>query len=533
MILQMRYLATVLFAILALGLPACGTMNEGNQNYAMGSAVADSDLSGFGKIAEGAPWPPPPETVPVPAPKIASVPPPLPARAPTSGDTKTRFLPEESSVPGPTVLASLTTQQRVIVRTVDMTIEVANVSTSIDVVAKIASDMGGWIVTSNRSEKHWGFVSVRIPAERLQDVVQILRDMAAEVKSERTTSQDVTEEYFDGRARLVTLEAERDAYQRLFDGAKTTEEALKVREALSRVQGELEVLQGRINRIEQTAAFSLVNVSLVLEPTHMAMDAGADQTAGEGYPVRFRAKFRPPDGIDTFTYTWEFGDGSEVVTSSSTAPTENESERVTATITHIYHDEKDSPFIAQIKLTGIGKTGVAEGEDTINVNITRVPVIEVFAGDNMTVEQGEEIQFKGSFTRSESLKNVRYRWDFDDGTADDTGEVANGITNALATHVYTDYRPFAYNPRLTITADSDAGTVEGTGRLSVQVREAKGWTIAGWSAGDQGKDAIRALSGVGAGIVTGIIWLVIFSPIWGVAGFLGYKGFRRFRPTRL
>ena len=52
MILQMRYLVAVLFAILALGLPACGTMSEGNQEYAMGPAVADSDLSGFGKIAE-------------------------------------------------------------------------------------------------------------------------------------------------------------------------------------------------------------------------------------------------------------------------------------------------------------------------------------------------------------------------------------------------------------------------------------------------------------------------------------------------
>ncbi len=523
MILQMRYLLITLLAITALAMSACGAGGDGSDESAMAPAAAraDSGSSALGGFAEGAP----PR-----APAIAIAPPPLPAPAPAAA--KLAFGSEALAAPAPEVLASLATQERIIVRTVDITIEVAVVSDSIDAVTKMATDMGGWVVSTNRSEKHRGFVSVRVPAERLDEAIQRLRDMAAEVEAERTSSQDVTEEYFDAQARLDTLKAERDAYQRLFDGADTTEEALKVREALSRVQSEIEVLQGRINRIEQTAAFSLVNVTLILEPTDMEIDAGVDQTAGVGHPVRFRATFTPPEGIENFTYTWDFGDGSRIVTSDRTAPTENEGERVTATITHSYHDEKDSPFIVQIKLTGTGKTGVAEGETIIEVTITRVPVIEVFAGERMTVDQGEEVQFRGSFTRPDGLSNVSYRWDFGDGSVEETGDVADGITNALATHVYADHRPFDYNATLTITADSDAGDVKGSGSLSVRVMETEGWTIAGWSAGEQGKDAVRTLSAIAAGVATGLIWLVIFSPIWGVVGFLGFRGLRRSRRSR-
>ncbi|MCY4109163.1 MAG: DUF4349 domain-containing protein, partial [Chloroflexi bacterium] len=212
-------------------------------------------------------------------------------------------------------------QKRIIIYTVDMTLEIVDVATSVDEVGAMAREMGGWIVSTSRAERHVGFISIRVPAERLDEAVARLRGMAVDVQAENASSRDVTDEYVDLTSRLGNLEATETALLRLFDRAATVEEALDVQRTLSNVQGEIEVIKGRINFLEQTSAFSLINVTLVLEPQDMEIDAGGDQVAGVGQPVQFRAFFKPPEGIDYFSFVWDFGDGSGPYYSDRTAPT--------------------------------------------------------------------------------------------------------------------------------------------------------------------------------------------------------------------
>jgi hypothetical protein len=140
--------------------------------------------------------------------------------------------------------------------------------------------------------------------------------------------------------------------------------------------------------------------------------------------------------------------------------------------------------------------------------------VEVFAGEGFVVDQGEDAEFSGSFTRPEGLTNVNYKWDFGDGTAPETGPVPEVATRIDTTHSYKDFRPFPYQAVLTITADSEVGEVEVQSNLTVVVREKPAWTVAGWDAGDTGRTAVRTLSAVGAGLATAAIWAGIFSPIW-------------------
>ena len=94
-------------------------------------------------------------------------------------------------------VAELATQRRIIVYTVDMTLEVADVAASVDEVGALAQQMGGWVVSTSRAEKHRGFVAIRVPADRLDEVVGRLRGIAADVVSEISSSRDVTDEYVD------------------------------------------------------------------------------------------------------------------------------------------------------------------------------------------------------------------------------------------------------------------------------------------------------------------------------------------------
>ena len=428
-------------------------------------------------------------------------------------------------------LAQLVNQERIIVRTVDAVIVVTDVQSSMDRITALARELGGWVVSTNRFEKHRGFISFRVPAEALDTATTRLREMVVEVKAEVSDSRDVTDEYFDLRARLDNQKATEEALLKLLERAETVEAALKVQQTLTGVQEEVERLQGRIKLLEETSAFSLVSVNLELEPVAMAVEEIADKTTGVGESVRFRAFFKPPEGIEDFSYTWDFGDG-ESVRGHQTAPTEREDTRVTATVTHRYRDEEDSPYIVQFEIQGSGEAGAAEGDTTLMVKVTRIPDIVVFAGESIAVDEGEEIEFSGSFTRPPGLNEVEYRWDFGDGSEPATGMLGVGITTAVATHVYEHHRPFSYQATFTITAESEAGTVEDSSSLDVRVREMPGWVITGLSFSDQGKTAVRTLSAVGQGALIGVIWVAILSPAWLVVGGGGYWLIRRYKGRR-
>lgn len=455
---------------------------------------------------------------PTPAPAPTALPMAMPAQAPAPAQPQAATKVQSAAdVSSERPVASLVAQQRIIVRTVDMAIVVEDVTAAIGSATTIARDLGGWLVGSDHTLKHHGSVSIRVPAGSLDDAIDRLRELALEIDHEVTNSVDVTDEYVDLKSRMRNLEATETALLALFDRAQRVEDALDVQRELTHVQEQMEVIQGRIAYLEQTSAFSLVNVYLRLAPFDMRVDGGADQTVSVGEIARFRATFTPPEDIEDFVFTWDFGDGTEPVTGHRVAPSVDGDSKVTATVTHFYENERDSPFIATVELTGTGDAGVAEGSDTLIVSVTRIPNIEVFAGEPFSVTEGEEFEVSGSFTRPSGLTDVAYAWDFGDGSSPVTGEVRDGQTTASATHVYENHRPRPYDVTLTITATSEAGEIEAISRTSIYVEQALGWTVGGWSPGEDGKDAVRAMTSLLQGLSTLLIWLVIFSPVWLIA----------------
>ena len=95
---------------------------------------------------------------------------------------------------------------------------------------------------------------------------------------------------------------------------------------------------------------------------------------------------------------------------SGSAPTTEPGQRVTATVNHVFGDDRDSPYIVQLEMTGTGEAGLVEGSDTLIATVTRIASIEVFAGESRVVEEGEEVEYGGSFTRPEGLWDIQYRW---------------------------------------------------------------------------------------------------------------------------
>jgi hypothetical protein len=425
------------------------------------------------------------------------------------------------------VQASFAAQDRIIVRTVRMALVVDSIGNRVDRIGDLAQQLGGWTVSSDRGAVHRGNISVRVPAQQLAEAVKLIRALAVRVESESSTSQDVTDEYVDTSSRLRSLRATEEALLDLLGKAQDVEDALNVRRELVGLQSEIEALEGRIKFLQQTAAFSLINVDLTLAPVTIPVDAGQDQTFSAGQIARFRATFMPPEGIEDYHFIWDFGDGS-IVEGASTAPTTEPGQRVTATVNHLFKDDRDSPYIVQLELTGRGEAGVIEGSDTLIATVTRIPTIEVFAGEYRVVEEGEAAEYNGSFTRPKGLSDLQYRWDFGDGSPAITGTPEAG-TQASATHIYENYRPQPYEVTLTVTAQSEAGEARGKGTFYVEVRESPDLIVGNWDLVDSARWAVRGLSAVALAIVNLVIWAIIFSPVWLAVGALGYVGIRQKR----
>ena len=456
------------------------------------------------------------QAAPAPAPTVAPAAPTAPAPAQPMVKEVVQEVAVEAVSDTADAPAQLVTQRRIIIREVDMSLVVDEIQVAIDDIAEMAADAGGWVVDSGRWSLHSGSISIRVPADVLDDTIAELRRLANKVEAENTTSRDVTDEYVDLGSRLKNQQATQQALLALLERATTVEAALAVQRDLSDVQEAVERLSGRIKFLEESAAYSIIRVNLRLAPVAVSVDAGPDQTVAVGVPAKFRATFSPPDGIEDYTIVWDFGDASEPRIIYRTAPTQKPGELTTATVDYVYGSIVGSPFIAQVSITGTGEGGIIEGEDTLTVSVSEVPAIEVFAGDWKEVVQNTEVEFSGSFTRPQGLTNVRFEWDFGDGSTPVSGELPEGVTRTNATHVYSDFRSEPYTARLTITADSEVGEIEATRMVEVFVREQLGFVVGGYDFGDTLKNAVRGLSEFAQSLLVMLIWVVIFIPVWAI-----------------
>ena len=472
---------------------------------------------------------------------------PAAAAAPTAAPAAT-FAPAPTAAPAPAEMADETraavtsavskvqpspaTRNRIIVHTGNMLLVVDDVAGSVDRITGMAREFGGWVVNSDRSSRHRGFVAIRVPAESLTGVMDRLEGTAIDVKARSLTSEDVTDEYVDSQSRLVSLRETERVLLELLGRADDVEDALKVQQEITQLQVQIEELQGRINFLEETAAYSLLMVSLELSTHSMPVDVGPDDAIRVGEIVRFRATFRPPAGVENFTFQWDFGDGNGAAGSGSAPKADDPGSRVTSSVNHVYGEEGD--YVARITINGEGDAGLAEGTDALVASVTVVPFIEAFAGDNRVAEEGDEVEYRGSFTRPEGLWDFQFRWDFGDGTPTVTGNPDEGATRVEAVHSYTDHRPRPYAVTFTVSAMSDAGRVSASDSFGVEVKESKGIVVGGWDFGATGKAAVRALSAVGRALVIVLIWVGIFSPVWLIiGGILVFMARRRRRRARL
>ena len=208
--------------------------------------------------------------------------------------TETAGEPSKSADSGTTLVSSEAqgeTTERLVVKRAEMRVSVADPAEAMRTVVQWAESMQGYVVNSNQ----WNSTSdgqtyinasvmVRVPAERLDEMMQKVRDLAADPKtgvlSETVTGEDVTAEYVDSQARLRNLKAAEAQLVELLDQAPDLEYTLDIFKELTEIRSQIEVLEGRIKYLEESAALSALSVEFVAEASLQPLQIGPWKPAG-------------------------------------------------------------------------------------------------------------------------------------------------------------------------------------------------------------------------------------------------------------
>ncbi len=154
-------------------------------------------------------------------------------------------------------------QQRLLVRKVNMALLVNNLQEAADKVIGMAPRLGGFLVRAEvEQETQQATISIRVPSERTDDALRELRGLAVKVPSEKQEAEDVTEEYVDLQAQLTSLQATEAQLLTIMKDARTISDTLQVQRELANVQSDIERRKGRIQFLERSSSMSLITVTL-------------------------------------------------------------------------------------------------------------------------------------------------------------------------------------------------------------------------------------------------------------------------------
>jgi uncharacterized protein DUF4349 len=159
--------------------------------------------------------------------------------------------------------------QRIVIKTADLSLQVESARDAEAAVRAAVAQLGGYVVkveTSGTDANLSSRITFRVPAARFDEALSGVQGIAKKVLARTVSGDDVTEEFVDLEARLKNLEATRDRLQAFLDKATTVEDALKVNQSLSDIQGQIEQLKGRKQYLQQNAALSTISVYLTPVP---------------------------------------------------------------------------------------------------------------------------------------------------------------------------------------------------------------------------------------------------------------------------
>jgi Domain of unknown function (DUF4349) len=156
-----------------------------------------------------------------------------------------------------------------IIKTGSLELQVEAVDAAVSAAEAKIIALGGYVSGSEQvgeGEDVSATITYRIPADQWGAALKALRELAIKVVAERTTTDDVTGQVVDLRARIANLGATEQALQAIMTQATKISDVLQVQAELTKVRGEIEAATAQKQHLEQQAAYSTLSVRFGLQP---------------------------------------------------------------------------------------------------------------------------------------------------------------------------------------------------------------------------------------------------------------------------
>lgn len=204
-----------------------------------------------------------------------------------------------------------TSSERMVIRSASMKVSVADPAQSMQAVQTLANSLGGYVVNSevgNASDAAGviyttSSITVRVPAEKLDEAMAQIRSLAADPKtgviSESVSGQDVTSDYVDSESQLTNLKAAEKQLQELLDKATDLQYTVEIFRELTNIRGQIEVLQGHMKYLKESSQLSSVSVWFVAEASLKPIEIGGWKPEGAAREA-LQALINAAQGLGTF-----------------------------------------------------------------------------------------------------------------------------------------------------------------------------------------------------------------------------------------
>ncbi|MEN9563900.1 MAG: hypothetical protein RIR73_2144 [Chloroflexota bacterium] len=184
--------------------------------------------------------------------------------------------------------ASAAQVQRLVIQNADLAVVVSDVELRMQEIQEMAADMGGFVVTSNLYQGYTSdytpvpeaSLTIRVPAERLDEALELIKKDAVEVQSENRSGTDVTAEYVDLKSRLKTYEAAEKELTELMENSQNADEVVNIFNQLMYYREQIELVKGQIKYYEEAAALSAISIRLIAEETIKPVTIGKWEPKG-------------------------------------------------------------------------------------------------------------------------------------------------------------------------------------------------------------------------------------------------------------
>lgn len=172
-----------------------------------------------------------------------------PATAPTSGESR----------------------EKKVIRTAALIIVTQRYAEGLSTLRGLCEEAGGWVSASNESVSsstglHTAYLTLRIPSAALDSYLEGTSG-AGRVTRREETAEDVSENYYDTKARLENQQALMARLQALVTDAATLSDLLDLETKIADTQYTIDQLQTSLNRTDRQVDYATVNVTLREERT--------------------------------------------------------------------------------------------------------------------------------------------------------------------------------------------------------------------------------------------------------------------------